>query len=67
MAYRYDENEAHSIIVNPVTGDELGRVPVVTQGDIDQAVEAARSGFALWSGRTQYQRNEILHRFIELY
>ena len=36
-------------VINPATGEEIGRVPVASQTDLDDALEAAAAGFEIWS------------------
>jgi len=47
-------------VLNPATGQQLGRLPVASDADIDRAVAAAQRAFAQWSGATAIQRYEVL-------
>jgi acyl-CoA reductase-like NAD-dependent aldehyde dehydrogenase len=49
-------------VINPATGEELGRVPLGDAGDVDKAVEAAQKAFPLWSARLQPERSHIVGR-----
>lgn len=51
-----------SAVSNPATGEHLFDVPVATTDDLDAALEAAQSGFELWSAQTAYDRARVLHR-----
>ncbi|MCK9510773.1 MAG: NAD-dependent succinate-semialdehyde dehydrogenase [Pigmentiphaga sp.] len=53
-------------VVNPSTGQALGRLPVATEQDVDDAVEAASLAFAEWSARSAYERAIILRRAAQL-
>jgi betaine-aldehyde dehydrogenase len=50
---------------NAATGDEIARVPIAGQADIDKAVEAARQALPIWSKKTQTERSDILLRMSE--
>jgi succinate-semialdehyde dehydrogenase / glutarate-semialdehyde dehydrogenase len=49
-------------VVNPATGSHLYALPVATQGDLDDALEAAQQGFRVWSAVSAYDRARVLHR-----
>jgi 1-pyrroline-5-carboxylate dehydrogenase len=44
----------------------VGRIPVGSPQDVDQAVQAARRGFPGWSGRRWAERSAILRRAADL-
>ena len=48
--------------VNPTTGEDVARVPLASDKDIDKAVKAARAALPAWAGLTQAKRNEALYR-----
>jgi succinate-semialdehyde dehydrogenase/glutarate-semialdehyde dehydrogenase len=49
-------------VVNPATGDEIGRLPVATTEDLDRALAAASEAFPLWRAATPEYRADVLHR-----
>ncbi len=49
-------------VENPSTGREIGRLPVASQGDIDDALAAAVDGFAIWSRTAPNERAELIRR-----
>ncbi|MGE4335530.1 MAG: NAD-dependent succinate-semialdehyde dehydrogenase [Pigmentiphaga sp.] len=49
-------------VVNPSTGQMLGRLPVATEQDVDDAVTAASHAFTDWSERSAYERATVLRR-----
>jgi acyl-CoA reductase-like NAD-dependent aldehyde dehydrogenase len=49
-------------VVNPATGRELGRLPIATTTDIDDALVAARDAFGAWSQASAWQRESVLRR-----
>jgi succinate-semialdehyde dehydrogenase/glutarate-semialdehyde dehydrogenase len=49
-------------IVNPATGEVLGRVPFAGPQDVDRAVEAAGAAFGAWRDAGPERRSVILRR-----
>lgn len=47
-------------VVNPSTELEIGRVPVATTADLDDALAAAAHGFRLWSRTAPARRAEVM-------
>jgi succinate-semialdehyde dehydrogenase / glutarate-semialdehyde dehydrogenase len=60
------ENRPSQPVFNPATGDELGRTPSITQGELVQAAEIAQAAFLSWKLRSPMDRSAILRRFGEL-
>ncbi|MGW6500557.1 aldehyde dehydrogenase family protein [Nonomuraea angiospora] len=53
----------------PVTspaGDQLANAALASRKDVRDAVVAARKAFSGWSGRTAYNRGQILYRIAEM-
>ncbi len=48
------------------SGEFLAHVPLGSRKDVRDAVKAARSAFGGWSGRTAYNRGQILYRAAEM-
>jgi betaine-aldehyde dehydrogenase len=53
-------------VLNPATGEELGRAPVSSAEDVDRAVGAARRAFDGWSSTTPAQRSQALLTLADL-
>lgn len=53
-------------VVNPATQQEIGRLPVATDADIDDALAAAQSAFESWSRTSAWQRAAVLHQAARL-
>ncbi|MDO6725114.1 NAD-dependent succinate-semialdehyde dehydrogenase [Celeribacter halophilus] len=53
-------------VLNPATGEVIGRVAHATQEDLDRALEAAALGFTQWSAVSNWERGSILKRGAEL-
>ncbi|MCT4609684.1 MAG: NAD-dependent succinate-semialdehyde dehydrogenase [Pelagimonas sp.] len=49
-------------VVNPATEDELGRLPIATTEDLDDALAAAERGFRLWSRTSPRERADTILR-----
>lgn len=49
-------------VVNPATEEEIGRVPIARQQDLDDAIEAASSGFAIWSRTSPKERADLIRK-----
>jgi succinate-semialdehyde dehydrogenase/glutarate-semialdehyde dehydrogenase len=47
-------------VVNPATEQEIGRVPVATRADLDDALAAAASGFEQWSQTSPKERADLV-------
>jgi len=48
-------------VLDPATGAVIATVPASTPADVDDAVQAAKTGFATWSVMTPRARSEALH------
>ncbi len=48
------------------SGEFLAHVPLGSRTDVRDAVRAARGAFAGWSGRTAYNRGQVLYRAAEM-
>jgi succinate-semialdehyde dehydrogenase/glutarate-semialdehyde dehydrogenase len=60
--WRQASNGATRDLINPATGEVLGKVPLSTDQDLAEATAAAKRGFAVWKNKTAQQRYEILMR-----
>lgn len=47
-------------IINPATGDEIGRTPHASTSDLDSALDAAELGFRAWSGMSPFARQQVM-------
>lgn len=57
-----EEGRATSDVLNPATGEVIGRVPHVRSSDLDRALEAAERGFAVWRRTSAYERAQVLRQ-----
>lgn len=49
-------------VLNPATGQEIGRVAHAGKADLDQALQAAQQGFETWRDMTPAERSKIMRR-----
>ncbi len=47
-------------VVNPVTGETIGALPLAEAADLDRALEVAQRGFAIWRRSTPQERANVL-------
>ncbi|MGH1493483.1 MAG: NAD-dependent succinate-semialdehyde dehydrogenase [Acidimicrobiales bacterium] len=47
-------------VVNPATEEVIGQVPIAGQQDLDEALEAASKGFAIWSQTSPKERADLI-------
>jgi malonate-semialdehyde dehydrogenase (acetylating)/methylmalonate-semialdehyde dehydrogenase len=50
-------------VINPATGDEIGRVFLADQELVDRAVAVAAAAFPAWSATTPTRRAAVMHKF----
>lgn len=53
-------------ILNPATGETIGRVAVATRDDLDAALAAAERGFSAWRKVSAFERGKVLRRAASL-
>jgi succinate-semialdehyde dehydrogenase / glutarate-semialdehyde dehydrogenase len=53
-------------VLNPATGKPLAHLPHASKADLDEALEAAKKGFALWRGTSAYDRARIMRKAADL-
>ena len=58
--------EEHLDVTNPATGETLGRVPLSTPGEVDQAAQAAATAFVDWRRTPAVERVQYLFKLKNL-
>jgi succinate-semialdehyde dehydrogenase/glutarate-semialdehyde dehydrogenase len=53
-------------VINPATEKPLGRLPHASAAELDQALEAAKKGFAVWRATSAYDRAKIMRKAADL-
>jgi len=62
-----DSRAAESLpLINPATGEPIGRVPLSTPAEVGAAVQAARRAFPAWRETPPLERARVLFRVREL-
>ena len=53
-------------IINPATGEVVGKVPLANRGDVESAIAAAKDAFPAWAATTPSRRAAILFKYYNL-
>src|SRR5205085_7183400 len=53
-------------VINAPTEKALAHLPHASQADLDEALESAKKGFALWRATSAYDRCKIMHKAADL-
>src|SRR3984893_16743296 len=53
-------------VLNPATEKPLAHLPHASKADLDEALEAAKKGFALWRATPPYDRAKIMRKATDL-
>src|SRR5215212_6346691 len=53
-------------VLNPATEKPLARLPHASKADLDEALEAAAKGFAIWRATSAYDRAKVLRKAASL-
>src|SRR5690625_528884 len=53
-------------VVNPANGQVIGKVPIGSEDEANQAIDSAYEGFQTWSQTTAYERATYLKRLNDL-
>ncbi len=53
-------------VMNPATGEENGKLAHAERADLDQALEAAERGFAVWRRVSAFDRSKVLRKAADL-
>ncbi|HMS64144.1 MAG TPA: aldehyde dehydrogenase family protein [Ignavibacteria bacterium] len=60
------ESERYLEALNPRTGEKICNYSRASRKDLRNSVVAARTGYNGWSGKTAYERGQILYRLAEM-
>src|SRR6187549_1333616 len=60
------ESERYLDAINPKTKEKICNVARASRKDLRNSVVAARAGFNDWSGKTAYERGQIVYRLAEM-
>ncbi|MBY0121446.1 CoA-acylating methylmalonate-semialdehyde dehydrogenase [Bacillus sp. S/N-304-OC-R1] len=60
------KTEHYQSVPNPATGEELAKVPISSQEDVQDAVKAAKEAFQTWSKTPVPRRARVLFKYQQL-
>src|SRR4249919_2450186 len=60
------EGRAGEDVINPATEKPLAHLPHASTADLDEALAAAKKGFALWRATSAYDRAKIMRKAADL-
>ena len=58
--------EGNIAVIDPATGEELGKVPAMTTDETRRAITAAQNALPQWRARTAAERAKVLRRWFDL-
>ncbi|RYZ11730.1 MAG: NAD-dependent succinate-semialdehyde dehydrogenase [Comamonadaceae bacterium] len=64
--WRSGEGRDTQVVTNPADGAVLGELPLASPADLDEALEAARRGFAVWRETVPHERARIIRTAAQL-
>jgi succinate-semialdehyde dehydrogenase / glutarate-semialdehyde dehydrogenase len=59
-------NRKSEDVLNPATGKPLAQLPHASKAELDEALAAAKKGFAVWRATSAYDRAKIMHKAADL-
>ena len=62
IAGKWRKTETDMPVINPATEDEIGRLPYASHSDLDDALDAAVKGHAIWSRTSPRDRCDLILR-----
>ena len=60
------ESERYLSAIDPKTKEKICNISRASRKDLRNAVVAAKAGFGAWSGKTAYERGQIMYRLAEM-
>lgn len=64
--WRPAEDDHWISVIDPATGQEVGRVAKASQGDLDETLAAAEAGFRTWSRTSPFERAKAMRRAADI-
>lgn len=64
--WRNAQNERTIDVLNPATGEVIGKVAHAEIVDLDAALDAAAKGFKIWSATSPFDRSKLMRRAADL-
>ena len=53
-------------ILNPATGQPIGKTPHASRQDLDRALEAAKAGFEIWRKTSPFDRYKLMRKAADI-
>ena len=53
-------------ILNPATGQPIGKTPHASRADLDRALEAAKAGFEIWRKTSPFDRYKLMRKAADI-
>jgi succinate-semialdehyde dehydrogenase/glutarate-semialdehyde dehydrogenase len=53
-------------ILNPANEEVLGELPIADASDLDEALQAAKKGLAIWRKTTSWERSKVMRKVADL-
>ena len=60
------KNDKLFTVINPSTGEEVGKVPMMGKAETREAIDAAQVALGPWGKKTAKERSDILSRWFDL-
>lgn len=64
--WRAAQGERVLDVINPATEEVVGRLAHASKVDLDEALDAAAKGFAVWRAISAYERSKVMRKAAEL-
>ena len=64
--WRNAQNRRTIDVLNPATGEVIGKVAHAEKVDLDAALDAAAKGFKIWSASSPFDRSKLMRRAADL-
>lgn len=65
-AWRQRGGEGVLEVIDPATGETIGKVPAASASDVEEAIEAAAKGLKAWRAMPAWTRADLLHRCADI-
>lgn len=66
IAGKWRKTKANMPVINPATEEEIGRLPMASETDLDDALQAAVKGFEIWRKTSPRERSDTIMRAASL-
>ncbi|GAB5587134.1 hypothetical protein Unana1_02034 [Umbelopsis nana] len=60
------KNNETFVVIDPATGEEIGKVPDMNVEDTKEAIDVASGAFKIWSNKTAKERHDVMKKWYDL-